>query len=239
MKNSQNPRSLLGKLLRIDVESSNGPYVIPPDNPFVGDPNYAHEIWAVGLRNPWRFSFDRETGDLFIADVGHDYFEEIDFQESGSRGGQNYGWSMWEGPVTYYGPGPGVAGSELTAPVASYSHFSGVIRHSAAIIGGYVYRGTDEPRLRGHYLSADYISGVLRDLIRQGTNWATLDVGQTQFNPSTFGEDEQGRLFLADYTSGAIYQIHDSRETFPPSFDVSSGTLFSNRVRVPLPRRAP
>lgn len=132
--NAQNPASLLGKLLRIDVESGISPYAIPANNPFVSNTNYAPEIWALGLRNPWRFSFDRLTSDLFIGDVGHNRFEEIDFQSASSSGGHNYGWRFREGPAAFLQPA-GVDVSTLTEPVSWYGRSEG-----ASVTGGYVYR---------------------------------------------------------------------------------------------------
>lgn len=231
--NAQNPSSLLGKLLRIDVEGGVSPYAAPRSNPFVTRTNYAPEIWALGLRNPWRFSFDRLNGDLFIGDVGHNRYEEIDFQPAGSRGGQNYGWRIQEGPAPYDSP-PNIDVSTLTPPVTSYSHPLGY-----AVIGGYVSRGPGEPRMNGIYFFGDFGSGRIWGLKQVGTNWQRFEV----FSPdprsidaiSTFGEDEQGRIYWTDYYNGFIYQLHDTRQVWKPAFLPASGTIFSNTVNVSSP----
>ena len=229
---AQNPRFLLGKLLRIDVESGVSPFSIPASNPFVGNTNYAPEIWALGLRNPWRFSFDRATGDLYIGDVGHDNWEEIDFQPAGSLGGQNYGWRIMEGPTNYIVPAGFTNFSQLTMPVASYHHFSVLSDGGASVIGGYVYRGPHEPRLDGKYLFGDFASGQIWGLTREGTNWLRFEVARSGFNISTFGEDDEGRLYLADYFKGRIYQIQDSRQVWKPTFSPEVSVLNSNAVIV-------
>src|SRR5262249_36641986 len=148
---AQNLGELLGKLLRLDVDGADPGrnYRVPPANPFAGRPGARGEIWAYGLRNPWRCSFDRETGDLYIADVCQDQWEEIDFQPAASRGGENYGWRLREGRHDT-GLDPVPAGAALVDPVHEYDHDTGV-----AVIGGYVYRGAAVPDLRGAYLFAD------------------------------------------------------------------------------------
>src|SRR5712692_7743353 len=149
---AQDLGQLLGKLLRIDVNSA-APYAIPPTNPFVGTPGARGEIWAFGLRNPWRFSFDRLTGDLFIADVGQSSREEVDFQPANSTGGQNYGWRRMEGTACF-NPSSGCNDGSLTLPTIEYDHTQG-----CAIIGGYRYRGTSSPSLFATYLFGDFCSG--------------------------------------------------------------------------------
>lgn len=151
---SQTPTSLLGKMLRIDVNSGT-PYAIPPTNPFVGSTAVANEIWALGLRNPWRFSFDRLTGDLWIGDVGQNEWEEVDFQPASSAGGENYGWRCYEGNAPYNTTGCGAVGNYV-APVAVYANTSSL---GCSITGGYVYRGSQYPDLYGYYLYTDYCSG--------------------------------------------------------------------------------
>ena len=154
---AQNGMELLGKILRIDVD--NGlPYSIPPTNPFIGDPNTLDEIWATGLRNPWRFSFDRLTGDLYIGDVGQWDWEEINFEPAGSPGGRNYGWRLMEG-THCYNPSSGCnPGGTLELPIHEYQHFP----NSCAIIGGVVYRGRSMARMHGRYFFADLCEGNLR-----------------------------------------------------------------------------
>ena len=193
--NAQKPATLLGKLLRIDVEAGVAPYAIPADNPF------ANEIWASGLRNPWRFSFDRDTGDLYIADVGQNAYEEVNFQPAASPGGQNYGWNVMEGMHCYKGEDCEQAG--LTAPVAEYAHGAG----DCSITGGHVYRGARHPALRGVYLYGDFCSGRLWGLRRGAAGWESSLLLESGLNISSFGEDESGELYLADYGRGEVYRI--------------------------------
>ena len=201
----QNPKSLLGKILRIDVESGTKPYAIPTDNPFKHNPAYRDEIWALGLRNPWRFSFDRNTGDLYIADVGQDDYEEIDVQAVNSKGGENYGWNVMEGMHCYNAPQ--CENSQLTKPVIEYDHSQG----DRSITGGGVYRGTAFPQMQGVYFYADYVSGRLWGLRRIENHWENQLLLETQHSISTFGEDEAGNLYLADLTQGEIYRIEGKK----------------------------
>lgn len=203
--NAQNPASLLGKLLRIDVESAAAtPYTIPTTNPFLTatDPTnqYRDEIWALGLRNPWRFSFDRQSSNLFIADVGQNAYEEVNFQPATSPGGENYGWRILEGSAPYRSNGNDTNG--LVLPVAEYSHTQGT-----SITGGYVYRGLAAPQLQGVYLYGDFTNGKIWGLRPNSTGWETQLLLDSPYNISSFGEDEQGNLYVADYSEGAIYQV--------------------------------
>jgi len=204
-ENGQNTHTLLGKMLRIDINGS--PYSIPADNPFVNNSDYRPEIWAYGLRNPWRYSFDRQTGDLYIADVGQDTYEEIDFQSAGDPGGQNYGWPYTEGmhcaPFNLLGCGDFDLGA-LAPAVAEYTHSEG----GCSVTGGYVYRGQLYPALNGTFLFGDYCSGIIWGLIRSDTGaWQMSQIAQTSLSISTFGEDESGELYVADMAGGVIYQI--------------------------------
>jgi len=199
--NAQNPNSLLGKLLRIDVESGVSPYAIPPDNPFVGVDGYRPEIWGIGLRNPWRFSFDPQNGDLYIGDVGQDLYEEVDYQPASSRGGANYGWNTMEG-FHCFQPPEGCSQDGLTLPVIEYDHSQG----DCAIIGGYVYRGTANPGMQGIYFYGDFCSGRVWGLINDGTSWQTSVLLNTGLNITTFGQDENGSHLVADH-GGGIYLI--------------------------------
>jgi glucose/arabinose dehydrogenase len=236
LKNGQKTSTLLGKLLRIDVEGGGSPYAVPPDNPFVGNTNYSPEIWALGLRNPWRFSFDRLTGDLYIGDVGQNRYEEIDFQPAGSAGGQNYGWRIMEGP-SIYSPPPGFTNfSALTPPVVWYTHSSIPAGGSAAVIGGYVYRGPSDLRMDGIYLYGDFMAGWVWASKQFGTNWQS----QILLNPappashfwiSAFGEDDTATLYLADYYNGIVYQINDSYSAFAPVMSPDGGS-FNNDQNV-------
>jgi len=201
--NARNPGTLLGKLLRIDVESGETPYGIPPENPFILTGGYLPEIWALGLRNPWRFSFDRLTGDLYIADVGQGAFEEVDFQPAGSPGGQNYGWNVMEGAACYNSATCATAG--LTLPVATYDHSQG-----CSVTGGMVYRGAASPDLQGIYFYGDYCSGRIRGLRKNGAGWETAALpvpGDPPMNITTFGEDEAGEVYVANYANGEILKI--------------------------------
>ncbi len=221
--NAQNPGSLLGKLLRIDVEPSsaapsdlphkiylplvamsNSPaYTIPPDNPFVGQPGYRPEIWALGLRNPWRFAFDRISDDLYIGDVGQSSREEIDFQPASSHGGQNYGWNVMEG-FSCFPQGSNCSSAGLTLPVFDYTHTDG-----CSVTGGFVYRGGSFLTMQGIYIFGDYCSGKIWGLQPDGQNWAAQILKDTSYSISSFGEDEAGELYLVAYSSsnGAVYRI--------------------------------
>lgn len=198
--NGQNLGTLLGSILRIDVTglSSEGDYGIPSDNPFVNTPGARGEIWAYGLRNPWRFSFDRETGQLWAGDVGQNDWEEIDIITRGA----NYGWNIMEGTHCYP---PGTANcdrSDLTLPVIEYSSSEG-----CSIIGGYVYRGDKTPLLRGYYIYGDYCSGNIWALGYQD-NAVVRNVllAESGLNITSFGEDRAGNLYILT-SSGGIYTL--------------------------------
>jgi glucose/arabinose dehydrogenase len=195
--NGQNLNALLGKMLRIDV--SQEPYGIPPDNPFINRAGARPEVWAYGLRNPWRYSFDRETGDLYIADVGGNAYEEVNFQPASSHGGEDYGWNFLEGSHEFRGQAP----DGLILPIAEYSHEEG----GCSITGGYVYRGPSLPGLNGVYFFGDYCSGYIWGLMRTAEgDWAKLNLWNTSFNISSFGEDEAGELYVMDH-GGEVQQI--------------------------------
>ncbi|MGE5347365.1 MAG: PQQ-dependent sugar dehydrogenase, partial [Acidithiobacillales bacterium] len=199
--NAQNPASLLGKILRIDVTSGAPTYIVPPSNPFVSRPGWRPEIWALGLRNPWRFSFDRKTGDLYIGDVGQNSREEVDFQPASSAGGENYGWRIMEGTACYNAPSCDPAG--LVLPVTDYTHTAG----DCSVTGGFVYRGLSYSALQGIYFYADFCTGRIRGLRRTATGWETQELLDAGFTISTFGEDEAGELYLVDYGGGVLYQV--------------------------------
>lgn len=199
----QNAGDLLGSLLRIDVDGA-APYAIPPDNPWADSAGARAELWDIGLRNPWRFSFDRATGDLYIADVGQGAFEEVDVSTAASGGGRgaNYGWNIMEG-LSCYGAGS-CDKSGLTLPVLQYTHQDG-----CSITGGYVYRGSAIPELAGHYFYADYCNGWVRSFrFSDGTvtdqrTWPTLAPGG---NIPSFGQDATGELYVLD-ASGTVSRI--------------------------------
>jgi len=197
--NGQNLQTMLGKMLRIDVDHGEK-YSIPADNPFSltgGLP----EIWAYGLRNPWRFSFDRLTGDLFIADVGQDAWEELDFVAAGTPGGMNFGWSYYEGSHAY--KGQPAADVPFTWPITEYSHAEG-----CSITGGSVYRGMELPEWQGVYFYGDYCSGNVWGLIRPGAEDQQVKIlFRIGAQITTFGLDEAGEIYLIDYGSGTLLRL--------------------------------
>lgn len=199
--NSQDPGNLLGKILRLDVSDiSLDTYVVPDSNPFVGVEGYMSEIWSLGVRNPWRFTFDRATGDLYIGDVGQWLIEEVNFQPADSPGGENYGWSVFEGTRPYLEDAEPV--SEVVMPVYEYEHFFG-----CSVTGGYVYRGPSLPDLHGVYLFGDYCTGFVWSMYRDPAGeWRTDLFMQTGSVITSFGEDEAGEVYLADY-KGSIYRL--------------------------------
>ena len=197
----QNRDDLLGSLLRLDLDHGL-PYTVPASNPFVGQPNMRGELWNWGLRNPWRFSFDRATGDLYIADVGQNEWEEVDVQPAASTGGENYGWAIMEGDHCYKGITCNKTG--LVMPVIEYGHGDG-----CSITGGFVYRGEAIPDLQGTYFYGDYCSGWVRSFVyRNGSatdamSWPALDTKQ---QITSFGEDARGELYVV-LAGGTIYRI--------------------------------
>jgi glucose/arabinose dehydrogenase len=201
MNNGQNNATWLGKILRINPQASaTGAYSVPANNPFVANHRDRPEIWQFGLRNPWRFSFDRTTGDMWIGDVGQDSYEEVDFAKAGS-GGLNFGWSQREGLHSLKGPQP--AGG--VNPVYEYSHASGGI----AVTGGYVYRGTRIPDLVGAYLFADESRGHITALQQQNgkiIKSRELD-GVINSGLSSFGQDNAGELYALDLGHGSVFRI--------------------------------
>jgi glucose/arabinose dehydrogenase len=223
---AQNTGNMLGKILRIDVRppppagdapaapaqpvaaylplvnSSGGfTYTVPADNPFVGQPGHVGEIWAYGLRNPWRFAFDRATGDLFIADVGQSRREEIDVQPAASAGGENYGWRIMEGSLCF--PSPGCNPGGLTPPVVEYSHANG----NCAVIGGEVYRGAAYPDLSGIYIYGDHCTGRIWGLRRAGAAWQNQELYDAGFRFSDIGDDAAGNIYVADFDNGRIFKV--------------------------------
>jgi glucose/arabinose dehydrogenase len=201
LESGQDPNTLLGALLRLDIDHSPGIYAIPPTNPFITDDNRRNEIWAWGLRNPWRFSFDRLTGDLFIADVGQNIWEEVHFQDAGSAGGENYGWNILEGSHCFMADSCDRTGLEL--PIFEYDHQEG-----CSVTGGYMYRGSQFLPLYGNYFVADFCSGNIWRLYPESEgNWSSAKVLDTDLVISSFGEDVNGELYLLVHDAGSIYQI--------------------------------
>jgi glucose/arabinose dehydrogenase len=197
---AQDPGSHLGKMLRIDVESGGKPYALPPGNPYLNRTGYRPEIWALGLRNPWRFSFDPKTGDLYIADVGQNRYEEVDVQPVESKGGENYGWNIMEGMHCFKSPSCDKAG--LAMPIVEYGHDKG-----CSVTGGMAYRATEYPALQGTYLYSDFCSGRIWGLRRKNDGWQHTELMNSGRAVSTFGVDEQRNIYLADYNEGALYKI--------------------------------
>lgn len=212
--NGQSLGTLLGKIIRIDVDPALTPYGIPPDNPFVANGDARDEIWAYGLRNPWRMSFDRLTGELFIADVGQNSVEEVNHQPFSSAGGQNYGWNIMEGDQCFGGGACDTTG--LTLPVAQYLHDEG-----CSVTGGEVYRGGNYPGLAGVYLYGDYCSGRIWGLQRIGDAWQVELLANEAFNILTFGEDQAGEIYLS---SGAgVFLLSDGEPASQPPVTINRG----------------
>jgi uncharacterized protein (TIGR03437 family) len=250
--NGQNLGTVLGKILRIDTESGTVPYAVPRSNPFTGNKT---EIWAYGLRNPWRFSFDRQTGDLWIADVGQNRAEEINFQPAASKGGENYGWRLMEG-LSCFTPS-NCDRNGLTLPVHEYTRGQGDV----SVTGGHVYRGARWPSLRGTYVYGDYATGRIWGIRREGAQFNNRLLLDRSINISSFGEDEAGEVYVADHGGGEIFRIEATAATAPSftaqsvvnaaSYETgitpgSASTLFVSGVRgegvtaaqaVPLPRQ--
>ena len=199
LNSGQNPATLLGSILRLDVDVEDG-YAIPPDNPgLVRNLLLAPQLWAWGLRNPWRFSFDRVTGELYIADVGQNRIEEVNVQPADSPGGINYGWRVMEGSLPYSG---GRVTPDMQAPALEYGHNVG-----CSITGGYVYRGAALPELRGIYFYGDWCSGNLWAAWRDPDGvWQNLLFSTTRMQISSFGEDEDGELYVLDHV-GVLYRL--------------------------------
>lgn len=210
---AQNLQSLLGKILRLDVESGSATYAIPADNPFVGNANARPEIWALGLRNPWRIAFDPQTQELYIADVGQAQYEEVNVQAAGV-GGNNYGWRAFEGNSCFNSECNGFVGH--VPPVAVYQHDLG-----CSVTGGHVYRGGKYPGLAGTYLYGDYCSGRIFGYSRASGAVQLLD---TDFGITTFGVDEVGDIYVFDGNTGRLYLLSDGA---PVSGGVAIGPAFS------------
>ena len=228
--NGQSLNTLLGKLLRINV-SGVPTYTIPATNPFNQTAGAKPEIWAYGLRNPWRFAFDRLNGDLYIADVGQDAYEEVDFQSAASTGGENYGWHIMEG-LHCYSPQQGCNPTGLVLPVVEYSHAVG----GCSITGGSVYRGGQYPALQGTYFFGDYCTGYLWSLQRVSGQWQMTMQLDTGMNISSFGEDAAGELYLISYASGEVFQVA-SGSPVPTATPIATST--STPTRTPTPTGTP
>ena len=199
--NGQNLGTILGTVIRIDVSGAGA--LAPADNPFVGQDTVRPEIWAYGLRNPWRFSFDRQTGDLWIADVGQNQWEEVNVQPAGSAGGENYGWPIMEGTHCFQADTCQEGG--LTLPVAEYSHGLG-----CSVTGGYVYRGAVQPALQGIYFYGDYCSGRIWGLAQVDGQWQNVELLSSGVQISSFGETEDGEVLVIDYNGSLSRLVNES-----------------------------
>jgi hypothetical protein len=229
VRNSQKRNTLLGKILRLDVDSA-FPYGIPPGNPFVNDPMTKHEIWSTGLRHPWRFSFDRVIGDLWIGDQGQNKWEEINRQPASSQGGENYGWNCYEGAHDFITAGCEGVGT-MTFPAFEYPHF---FTTGYAVAGGYVYRGCEFPGLYGKYIFTDYVSGRFWTLLQHGGG--TLQVAEVadliDNNYIGFGENTEGQLFVIGRSDGTISKITSGAPLLNYEEDICSGV---NTVSLNIP----
>lgn len=210
---AQDLTSVLGKMLRVDVNQG-APAVAPPSNPFAGRSGVPSEIWAYGLRNPWRFSFDRLTGELFIGDVGQNRVEEISHQPADSPGGENYGWRLMEGSQCYR-PATGCNDGSLVLPILEYENDGG--NCGGSVTGGYRYRGAKYPQFEGVYFFADYCTGDFYGAVLEDGAWSALGPLPTALSIRTFGEDEAGELYFAD--PSVVYRI----EAIRPAPRISDG----------------
>lgn len=215
----QNRQNLLGSILRIDIDGAL-PYAIPADNPFAGDDGARDEIWSYGFRNPWRFSFDRATGDMYIGDVGFEKWEEVNFQPAASAGGENYGWNVWEGNEAFAG---GEA-PNYAPPFFVYGH-----SHGCSVTSGYVYRGAAVEELRGVYLFGDFCNGRIWASWRDhGLNWGVIELMISGIQISSFGEDEAGEIYVVDFRAGALFRIDALTETSIDSATRASAPVAEN-----------
>ncbi len=200
--NGQSLNTLLGKILRIDVDNGD-PYGIPPDNPFATNGQGSPEIWSYGWRNPWRFSFDRANGDMYIGDVGQNQYEEVNVELAGAPGGQNYGWRLMESLHCFDPSTCDPVSLGVVLPIAEYDHGQG-----CSVTGGYVYRGSQFPALTGVYFYGDYCSGLIWGLRREADgSWSTAQLLSTGQTISSFGQDEAGEVYLVQHSTGEVFQV--------------------------------
>ena len=203
---AQNPGSLLGKILRIDVSGTQQPYGVPDTNPYSSEDDHRDEIWALGLRNPWGFAFDKKTGDLFIPDTGNTKREEVNFQPASSQGGENYGWLLREGTICFELWHCAMVDTDLRSPVAEYDRPQG-----CAIVGGVVYRNSGSRKLQGQFLFADFCSGRIWGLRKPqplfDKMWQPQLVAKADVPISSVGEDEEGKVYVTGYQDGVLYLL--------------------------------
>jgi glucose/arabinose dehydrogenase len=223
----QDKDDLLGKILRLDVDGGL-PYLIPDDNPFVDDPDYRPEIWVRGLRNPWQFSFSPDSDAMFIADVGWSTYEEINYQPANSRGGENYGWRLYEGDMLIEQPEGAqvvdIPKDKLVFPIYFYPHitpedYDELSPVGCAIIGGFVYRGEELSGLQGKYLYGDFCSGNVWTLYKDGDQWKTDLFIKTNVRITSFGEDVSGEIYLTSYLGEVRKLIIDEGDKSAPDGD--------------------
>jgi glucose/arabinose dehydrogenase len=236
---AQNGLTMWGKMLRLDVNSGN-PYGIPPTNPFVGNPNMLPEIWSIGLRNPWRWSFDRTNGNLYIGDVGQSAWEEVDYQPAGV-GGRNWGWRLWEGNHATGLSGLSTIVPTVTFPIHEYDHGGG----RCSVTGGYVYRGPTIGDLQGTYFFADYCSDQIWSFRYNGSSLSEFQERTTELTPlgftlgaiSSFGEDAVGEIYLCDLSGGEVFKVIPALDLTltpinPPIVIPAGGGAFSFTVQI-------
>jgi len=224
--NGQDLTTMLGKILRIDINAENDAgYGIPPDNPFVDDNAALDEIWAYGLRNPWRNSFDRYTGDFWIADVGQGEREEINFQPAGSEGGENYGWRCYEGNLPYNTED--CSGNEnMVPPVFDYNHQGSGC--TGSVTGGYVYRGAKFNGMFGVYIFADYCTGRLYTVNQNPEGFEGLPAGNLDATEVTsFGEDQFGEIYVVMQNAGEIYKVVETGDCLPVAMIAEEDSVFA------------
>jgi glucose/arabinose dehydrogenase len=245
-ENAQDLSTLLGAILRIDVAGSPPPapnglcglataYGVPADNPFVGAAGACDEIWSYGLRNPWRFSFDRATGDLWIGDVGQNDVEEVDLEGAGSAGGENYGWNCFEGSLAF--PTGATCSGPVVFPVIEYPHSDPVNPDNPdtgrSVTGGYRYRGATHPQWRGVYFFADFVRGKIWGTVPRCDNaWDFRLLLDTAFSISTFGEDASGELLVADYSAGRVLRLDAAAGSGGPLATVLPGAIEFDGVQL-------
>jgi glucose/arabinose dehydrogenase len=211
--NAQNGNSLLGKVLRIDVNTTNPPtyptYAVPADNPYISDASVDDRIWALGLRNPFRWSFDRANGNMWIGDVGQGAKEEVDFRPAGSTGHVNYGWRCYEGsiPTPFLDQPCTSPPPDNVFPIFDYDNPNGPNPPSSAVTGGYVYRGTEYAGFIGYYMAADYYSGTVYLIWPNGSSWSSQPQTGLQTGIAGFGEAENGDLYAASQATGTVYKV--------------------------------
>ncbi len=225
---AQNGATLLGKIIRIDVDktSKNKNYSIPSTNPFVHKLLFADEIWATGLRNPFRFSFDKKTGNLWLPDVGQDKWEEINLEPAGGKGGRNYGWSCYEGKHNYKFNNCGYNGTPYTFPIVEYAHTE---EPCAAITGGFVYRGSKFPKMYGKYFYCDYCTGKFSAVFNRTQTWlniSLLDEDDTSY--VSFGEDHKGELYVINTITGEVEHLIDASQSSPADAIATDNSNLSN-----------